>query len=182
MPTLKEYPNAVIITTDDDVYYKPDWLRGLVDAYNVNPKYIYCYRASKIMISNEFCRLEPKKDIQYQTATYLHQQTGVGGVLYPPGSLNGDTTDEELFMKLAPTNDDLWLWFMGIRNGYKISILQNNDFELFYIGDSQRYSLSSINNKKDMLYFKQLEKLIDHYPDVFEALKEEQTRMMKIDL
>ena len=34
---------------------------------------------------------------------------GVGGVLYPPGSLYHMFGEEDIFMKYCPTADDLWL-------------------------------------------------------------------------
>ena len=177
IPTLERYPDSVIITTDDDVYYPRHWLKGLLDAYEKEPGNVYCYRAARISYGDVFGREHPKKGICYPCATFLHQQTGVGGVLYPPGSLNADVTREDLFMTLAPTNDDLWLWFMNILNGYRIVILDDNDFELFYIGKSQKVSLTAINDHGEELYYKQLKNLFERYPVVRERLQQEQARI-----
>ena len=43
--------------------------------------------------------------------------TGIGGILYPPHSLAKEVTDETLFMKLAPTADDIWLKAMSLKQG-----------------------------------------------------------------
>lgn len=53
IPALKEYQNANIITTDDDVYYPHNWLKGLVEASKVNPGTVCCYRAAKIIFMDE---------------------------------------------------------------------------------------------------------------------------------
>lgn len=44
--------------------------------------------------------------------------TGVGGILYPPGSLHADLADSTTFMDLCPTADDVWFYFMARRAGY----------------------------------------------------------------
>jgi hypothetical protein len=38
--------------------------------------------------------------------------SGVGGVLYPPGSLAPEVLDEATFVALAPLADDIWLFWM----------------------------------------------------------------------
>ena len=42
---------------------------------------------------------------------------GIAGVLYPPGSLHPGVLDEAQFQDLCPTNDDIWLKAMSLRNG-----------------------------------------------------------------
>ena len=37
---------------------------------------------------------------------------GVGGVLYAPGVFHPDVTDAALFQRLAPSADDVWLYWM----------------------------------------------------------------------
>ena len=174
IPCLKEYPMATIITTDDDVYYKSNWLEGLMKAHQQYPNEVCCYRAAKIFFeSDTFKREEVGVGSQYAQATYLHQQTGVGGVLYPSGSLFEDVLKENIFMKIADTNDDLWFWLMGVKKGTKVRILENNSFKLYYIGDTQLYSLTSINEHGEERYFKQLEAIFQQYPEIFDVLKQE---------
>jgi hypothetical protein len=43
--------------------------------------------------------------------------TGVGGVLYPPGILAHTAADRAAFRTLCPNGDDLWLYWMGRKNG-----------------------------------------------------------------
>lgn len=174
IPTLNLYPNSIIITTDDDVYYRRNWLKGLMKAYFQDPHSVYCYRAAKIHFDEGIVREDPKKGVLYSKPTFLHQQTGVGGVLYPCGCFFSDVTKEEIFMKLAPTNDDLWLWIMNILNGYRVTVLDDNDFELFYIKGSQSVSLTSINDHGEKLFYSQLSALLNYYPEVISILQNEQ--------
>ncbi len=175
IPAIREYPDALIITTDDDVYYKHDWLAGLMAAHEAYPDDVCCYRAAKIGFTSdgEFFREHPLPGKEYANATYLHQQTGVGGVAYPSGSLYEDITREDIFMEIARTNDDLWFWMMGILKGTKVRILEHNTFALYYVGESQLYSLTAINDHGENLYDKQLASLLERYPEVLQALKEE---------
>ena len=180
IPTMKEYPNATIVTTDDDVYYKKDWLEGLVEAHKQHPQDVCCYRAAKIRFENdEFIREEIAPGVHYDCATYLHQQTGVGGVLYPQGSLHKDILKEEVFMEIARTNDDLWFWLMGVLNGTKVRMIGGNSFKLYYVGQTQQISLTSINDHGELLYYKQLNKIFERYPEVLSRLKEEDKLLKK---
>ena len=115
--TLPRYPDATIVTADDDVSYPRDWLEGLVRAHAANPRAVLAYRAHRIAW-NADGTIAP-----YDTWTPAGEgddhvlATGVGGILYPPHSLHADTTDAAVFMKLCPTADDLWLCWMAYRNG-----------------------------------------------------------------
>lgn len=174
IPTMKEYPDATIITTDDDVYYKKDWLEGLVETHKQYPQDVCCYRAAKIRFDNEeFVREEIASGVCYDFVTYLHQQTGVGGVLYPPHSLHKDVLKEEIFMEIARTNDDLWFWLMGVLNGTKVRMIDKNSFALYYVGETQKISLTSINDHGELLYYKQLNQIFERYPETLERLKAE---------
>ena len=174
IPALREYPEATIVTTDDDIYYKRDWLEGLVQAAQETPDYICCYRGAKIRFENDqFVRDPVAPGSQYSQATYLHQQTGVGGVLYPPHCLADEVLREDVFMEIAKTNDDLWFWLMGVLKGTKVRFIKNNTFALFYVGQTQLYSLTSINDHGEMLYDKQLENIFKRYPQALIRLKEE---------
>ena len=64
-----------------------------------------------------------------------------GGVLYPPGSLYKDVLNEELFMKLCPTADDIWFWSMAILNNTKIRVVHNNFSELIYINPEVEFGM-----------------------------------------
>ena len=55
---------------------------------------------------------------------------GVAGVLYPPGCLHDTVLDDELFLRLVPTGDDIWFKAMALMNEAKtVSVYeQNKDF------------------------------------------------------
>lgn len=174
IPALREYPDATIVTTDDDVYYSRNWLEGLVRAHEQAPRDVCCYRGAKIRFEDgAFVRDPVAPGSKYDAVTYLHQQTGVGGVLYPPHSLHEEVLKEEVFMEIARTNDDLWFWLMGVLNGTRVRMVGDNSFALYYVGETQLYSLTAINDHGQMLYDQQLEAIFKRYPQTLERLKEE---------
>jgi hypothetical protein len=119
--TLKENPQSIIVTADDDVFYPKNWLKQLYDAYLKEPQYIHCHRAH-LMIKNsdgklkqyrEWLRLSPG----IQGPSLLLFPTGVGGVLYPPHSLHEEALNEDVFIRLTPYCDDTWQKAMSLLNG-----------------------------------------------------------------
>lgn len=153
--TMLEYPNSLIITVDDDVFYPKYTISKLYNLYRKNKGCICCNRAHKIKINGdsilsyndwEYCsRISEikKKDLV---------PTGVGGVLYPPNSLNNEVFKKEKFMNICFYADDLWLKSMAtLNNTY---VIKTKDFpqNLFTIKNTQKNALSQLNvdeNKND---------------------------------
>lgn len=112
VPTLLEAPDSYIVTADDDVYYGPDWLAGLVSRAEAG---VVAHRAHRIRLDGQGHPLA-YDDWDRHITTPGHGPmifpTGVGGVLYAPGVFHPDVTDPEKFMRLAPSADDVWLYWM----------------------------------------------------------------------
>ena len=49
--------------------------------------------------------------------------TGLGGVLYPPNSLDIRVLNEEKFSMLCPSGDDIWFWGHALLKGTKIKLM-----------------------------------------------------------
>jgi hypothetical protein len=115
LPTLRDYPDATIVTADDDVFYTENWLRDLVDGYKATGAKIVCRRAHKL-------RFDPAGALmpytQWHTNVIGPQQsslmfpTGVCGVLYRPDALDPRVHDYDLAKTLCPSADDIWLYWM----------------------------------------------------------------------
>ena len=71
--------------------------------------------------------------------------TGVGGVLYPPGSLPAQTVEVPLFKQLSATCDDSWLYFMWRQNGWKAKRVPGAKMRLVTWPDTQEESLMSFH-------------------------------------
>lgn len=119
-PALAAFPEAAIVTADDDMYYGPDWLAGLADVARAHPGRIVSHRAHRVKWLLEG-GLAPYESWDKNIAGAVEGPeifgTGVGGVLYPPGSLAPEAGRADLFMDLAPSADDVWLYWMARRAG-----------------------------------------------------------------
>ena len=121
IPSLEKYPFSTIITVDDDMIYSSDTIETLIAAHERMPNEIICTVARKPIIEKGL----PKKYNEWEDSLISpfddNSQgvnlfpVGVGGVLYPVGSLHDDVVKEYLFMKYCPLADDIWFWFCGWR-------------------------------------------------------------------
>jgi hypothetical protein len=95
--------------------------------------------------------------------------TGVGGVLYPPHALHSDVTDSTLFMKLCPTADDLWFYWMARRAGATYRKV-GGPFEQTLLPGTQEESLFAENAEAND---RQIRNLVERYgmPDDIERAR-----------
>ena len=158
VPSIKEFPNDIIVTADDDIYYPSNWLEKLYNSYELDTKSIHCHRAHRIVLDSEG-RIIPyekwEKYIADSEPSYLNFLTGVGGVLYPPNSLCKEAVNERQFMKLSPTADDVWFWAMAVKNESKVRVVNDNIKTLIFVnietelGLNSKETLGKINNFKN---------------------------------
>ena len=119
IPTLELYPNAFIVTADDDIYYPYSWLETLCNYYKGNQKEVICHRAHKIKLNENNLPLpylkweHPKKKLV--SDILIFPGTG-GGVLYPPGVFKNEIFNQSVFKKICFTSDDIWFWWMSRLN------------------------------------------------------------------
>lgn len=117
IPTLKKYPDQIIITVDDDIIYPFDLIENLYKEYERDNNAVLCCRAHKMTFDKNNILLPYNKwsfEYQKQEPSLLLFPTGVGGVLYPPHCFHEDITREDLFMKLSPYADDVWFKAMTL--------------------------------------------------------------------
>lgn len=151
IPALKEFPDAVIVTVDDDVHYHPDMLRDLLALHARYPHAVIAHRA-KLMKPDEPYRKWPKYRWYDFVVKKIHEdfrniQTGVGGVLYPPHSLRRDMMDEDLFTAIAPTTDDIWFWAAGVANDTPVIPVPFGHNKPKGLGKPRELSLKTVNFK-----------------------------------
>ena len=120
IPTLERFPDSFIVTAYDDVYYPKWWLKNLINEYNGNNREILCYRAHEISFSAAEKTINPynywKRDSP-SVDKHLGFPVGIGGVFYPPNSLHDLVTRHELYKKICPMADDIWLFWMARKQG-----------------------------------------------------------------
>lgn len=142
IPALLRYPDATIVTVDDDAYYHRRWLETLVESCGEN-KDILCHVAYRIHFDGQD-RLasygEWTKDVQDRFARHPSSDLlpiGVGGVLYPPGSLAPAVTASRLFTRLCPDCDDLWFYVMAKLKGTRCRKVGPRLYQTLWPGSQQ---------------------------------------------
>ena len=125
---FREYPEAIIVTADDDIYYPQKWLERLYHSYIAHPKDIQVHRAHRVKLKDK--KILPyekwEKHVQEENARFDNFLTGVGGVLYPPNCFLSEVFRNDIFLKYAPTADDIWFWFMALISNRRIRVVQNH--------------------------------------------------------
>ncbi len=119
--TLKNYPNTVLVTVDDDIFYHKYFLKELYLAYQKKPQYIHCHRA-RLMQKNTDGKFQDYKYWKLFSRHFLPPSllvfpTGCAGVLYPPNIFSQEIFNEKVFMRICPNADDIWLKAMSLLNG-----------------------------------------------------------------
>lgn len=167
IPTLIAFPEAVIITVDDDVIYPRNLVEILYNEHIDHPQDIIFTRGRVIpkAINNgiiEYKFWDNNCDMQRESRNYC--PIGVGGVLYPPHSLDEEVLNREVFMEIAPTADDLWFKTMSAKKrtisrqtSYRPPFYSDSDFLWDFIPteDCQESKLSDgnvTNNKNDLQF------------------------------
>ncbi len=124
VPALYKYPEACIITIDDDILYEPDIVENLLSAYKEHPECVNACRTHKVKFDNNGNILPYRKwDLNSYTdkPSYMNFLTGVGGVLYPPHIFPKEVFNEEVFLGICKYADDVWFYAMLIINSIKIN-------------------------------------------------------------
>ena len=148
---MTAYPEAVIITVDDDLMYPKDLVESLYTSYRKYPHAVSCRRAH-LMMFDENNKLKPydKWDGEYSglidTPSMFLFATGVGGVLYPPHCLHKDTFQKNLIHDLSYKADDVWLKFMEILIGTPVVVAQEfKPYQNVNPGLLQKVALCKVN-------------------------------------
>ena len=149
---MQEYPEAVVITVDDDVVYRNTLIENLLDSYIRHPGAVSCNYGHTIIMNGPHS-FAPYKNWQdadklIGIPSFLTVAAGVGGVLYPPGSIPANAFDIAAIRDICLMQDDLWLKWHQLKNEIKCVVLSSeNEFD--YIGNTQEHSLWESNKLGD---------------------------------
>lgn len=177
VPALRDFPEAVIVTVDDDVAYDRDMLRDFLAIHKKYPDCVLAHRAKRIKPDQPYRNWKKLRWYHFLGEKikrgYDIIQTGVGGVLYPPHALLPEMIDEELFTKLAPTTDDIWFWAAAVANGRMVMATPYGTHNKPKgLGKPKELSLKSVNfksgNDRNDNAFKAI---LDKYPIISERLQ-----------
>ena len=125
IPALEAFPEAIIVTADDDLYYDREWLADLLATVRFGALEVVCHRASRFPTSSltmpllsewvqdvtDFESTKPSRDLVLSSGA---------GAVFAPRVLHADVLNRLLFNELTPMCDDTWLAWMIFRTGATI--------------------------------------------------------------
>ncbi|MFO1486870.1 MAG: glycosyltransferase [Verrucomicrobiota bacterium] len=163
---LKEFPEDVIVTADDDTFYPRDWLEQLWNSFQRRPDSVHCHRAHA-MLETELGTLRPYLEWTFFSPGELGPShrlmpTGVGGILYPPGILPAEVFDDGVYLRLCPTADDVWFKAMALLAGVPTMKVSPEFAEYPTIPGTQRKRLCA-HNFADGNNDRQIAAVFGHY-------------------
>jgi hypothetical protein len=147
-PLVREGPSLQhLVTADDDVLYRRDWLASLVEAAARRPGLIHAHRAHVISFdaSGNFLPYAQWPACRSTAPSALHLSTGVGGVLFPPPMQDALRRAGDGFRACCPRADDIWLHAVAMRAG--IAVCQTRVFSplLFEVPGTRAHGLARGN-------------------------------------
>lgn len=162
---LQDYPEALVILADDDMFYPKDTVKKLLKMHKKWPEDICCITAQ--VITPDFYAMpsswrNPKLDERHLQHTDILQAFTGSGTLIPPRALPKETFDQGTFQKICPYADDLWIAFMAHRKGTKITTMRTwRPFPVCIYGTSagSLYYINGEGKQNDA----QWKKMLDHY-------------------
>lgn len=167
---MQKYPNAVVITVDDDIYYPSFLVEKLYRKHLQWPDAICCNWAHEITV-NENGAIKPYEQWNKGVSGYdtlpSHKlnQVGYEGVLYPPGCLHQIVFDKELINTLCLETDDLWLKATAYLKGTQVIRVDSVAYRYFGILKSQKVALHHTNcgeNRNDVA----IKNIITHFKEL----------------
>ncbi len=152
VPAMANYPDACVVTIDDDAMYEFDLLENLIRAHQDNPDDICACRMHRMALDDQ---KKPKSYLQWDMLVYpeeksnLHFLTSGGGTLFPPHCFVGEFFNKDAFMSLCPYADDIWINAMIWMSERQISKAYTHSklgCDYYEISVDQEDALSLINN------------------------------------
>ncbi len=158
------YPDACIITLDDDLYFDRNTIKNLVELHKEYPTYIVTNRAHRITFNRDMVNpyRKWKHNVTDCNPSHLLLATGGAGTLYPPGSLHMDTFNKNVFRERCYYADDIWLKIMALRNNTLVVTNSRYNKDFVSVRSTQKQKLVTINvleNAND----EQFRNLLDYY-------------------
>lgn len=157
IPLLREKWNedCLIFTFDDDVILHPDILSNYINDYN---RYKCCisYRGFSTNINSiDYFKYCHDKTDHRTYNKYNFANSGVGMITHPSffHKTNKLILNEDIFLKICPTADDIWYYICRILNNIPTVICQyeNRLFQLKYDSKTALFANYNINKNTTTL-------------------------------
>jgi hypothetical protein len=159
IPAIQKYPEAMVVAVDDDIIYPANLLKDLLIGHTKYPNCMIVRDVREIIVKEK--KVLPVSQWRFSNDPWVVEEIppsynlvgqGIGGLLIPPHIFHEDALKRDLFMTLAPTDDDMWWYAMTVINGGKVAKIFNNQRNK-YIDGTQNTALWRIHlsNHKQVL-------------------------------
>ena len=145
---IKENPNDIIITVDDDLFYKTDLIESHLKAHHQYPKAIIANWVKEIMPNTTKYSEWPDCTMPKLSNRFL--LLGVCSVLYPPHSLHEELFNKEAIIEQCLTADDVWLSCMALLKGTPI-YFTNYEYHHLPVRIKNNETLLSVNRERNQI-------------------------------
>lgn len=165
---MQKYPQAAIITVDDDILYPRDTVKKLVDSYKKYPKAVSALCTNKIITKNGTILPYSHSIACYDTDTHSPRfdlsAEGFAGVLYPPSILPKETFNIKAIQDCSPLADDIWLKYMELLADIPVvcAAKYKDPIVIFRTQTRALHKINKGNNQNDF----QQQNIIDYYSHI----------------
>lgn len=162
--SLLEYPKDVIVTIDDDIFYKKNLLGELIETYvNYDKEAVVAHRGYDVVkTQNSLTSYRSwNKSINYLKLSSNIFHTSGGGTLYKKSFFDDRVLDKHVFIEKCLLADDVWLNIMLQLNGTP-TVLLSNPSTLLPLNYLKNITLSKTNvsqNQNDI----QIDNVLKYY-------------------
>ena len=166
LPTIKKYPEDIVITVDDDIYYPVDTIKLLVEVYENNKDCIITHEINPINFNRDMTY------VSYENAydvMLLQREWGKyfsNCCLFPPHVFDGsDLFDYDKMMECTNgTHDELWFWVQSTINGVQcigLNYVRSFAPEMLKQYEEGEYQLTTFNNTAEKIegYMKKINEM-----------------------
>jgi len=142
--------NTCLVTADDDIFYRRNWLQGLYDVHRAHPCDVVCWWAKAISFRGQTIgSYHEWPDVSNTNAAAHHFALGVGGVLYPHSMVTALLERGTSFVLTAPKNDDIWLHATAVESNHLIRQITDRFRWPLHIPGTQAVGLKHTNHLPD---------------------------------
>ena len=172
IPALREFPDDIIVTADDDIIFWENWLETMYVSYMKNPNCIQGHHAYSYQFDDNLKLLNITVNNNIGILNGTNMLGSGAGILFPPHVLFDDITMVD-FMKLAPSNDDMWWWAMAKLKQTPMLLIEQKCDNIVCIEGTQGEGLWESENSKGE-GSRQFKNIIERYPELQQFTKEGQ--------
>ena len=170
LPALQKYPDDIIITVDDDVYYENGLIADLIADYHQKSEPCIICKSALVVGSKEGVILPYSqwKRAENPSTEKLLSPYGFCGVLYSPHVFSQEVFNKAVYQTYCKNADDIWFSVIEIKEHIPVYLSLKPNHNIVDVDHCNEY----VANNSDALHFsndglgkndEQLAALVEYY-------------------